>query len=134
MFMSAMVQIFSWGERWNVPFNEAKPSWMERFIFHQMKIFVPLYEWKNIHYLFYITSKVTLDSCDLTGGYLYKNLYSRIKIHLYSDQLSELIKSQNSNKVFFKSYNCQTKTSLHQDKICSRPTVDKIKCHRPIEM
>ena len=23
MFMSAMVQIFSWGERWNVPFNEA---------------------------------------------------------------------------------------------------------------
>ena len=24
MFMSAMVQIFSWGGRWNVPFNEAK--------------------------------------------------------------------------------------------------------------
>ena len=22
MFMSAMVRIFSWGERWNVPFNE----------------------------------------------------------------------------------------------------------------
>ena len=20
------IQIFSWGERWNVPFNEAKPS------------------------------------------------------------------------------------------------------------
>ena len=28
MFMSAMVQIFSWGERWNVPFKEVKPSWM----------------------------------------------------------------------------------------------------------
>ena len=55
MFMSAMVQIFSWGERWNVPFNEAKPSWMVHFIFHLMKIFVPLHEWENIHYLFYIT-------------------------------------------------------------------------------
>ena len=37
MFMSVMVQIFSWGERWNVPFNEAKERW------------------ENIHYLFYIT-------------------------------------------------------------------------------
>ena len=27
--MSAMGGIFSRGERWNVPFNEAKPSWME---------------------------------------------------------------------------------------------------------
>ena len=53
--MSAMVRIFSWGERWNVPFNEAKPSWMVHFIFHRMKIFVPLHEWENIHYLFYIT-------------------------------------------------------------------------------
>ena len=26
MFMSAMAQIFSWGERGNVPFNEAKPN------------------------------------------------------------------------------------------------------------
>ena len=24
-------------ERWNVPFNEAKPSWMVHFIFHRMK-------------------------------------------------------------------------------------------------
>ena len=55
MFMSAMVQIFSWGERWDVPFNEAKPSWVVHFIFHRMKIFVPLHEWENIHYLFYIT-------------------------------------------------------------------------------
>ena len=53
--MSAMVQIFSWGERLNVPFNEAKPSWMEHFIFHGMEISVPLHEWENIHYLFYIT-------------------------------------------------------------------------------
>ena len=44
-----MVQIFSWGERWNVPFNEAKPSWMVHYIyiFHRMKIFVPLHEWEN---------------------------------------------------------------------------------------
>ena len=31
------------------------PSWMVHFIFHQMKIFVPLHEWENIYYLFYIT-------------------------------------------------------------------------------
>ena len=40
----AMVQIFSWGERWNVPFNEAK---MEHFIFHRTKMFVPLHEWQT---------------------------------------------------------------------------------------
>ena len=45
--------------RWKmkVPFNEAKQSWMVHFIFHRMKIFVPLDEWENIHYLFYITCK-----------------------------------------------------------------------------
>ena len=32
-------------------------SAMEHFIFYRMKIFVPLQEWKNIHYLFYITAK-----------------------------------------------------------------------------
>ena len=36
MFMSAMVQIFSWGERWNAPFNEAKPSWMEHPSFTEL--------------------------------------------------------------------------------------------------
>ena len=35
----------------------AKPSWMVHFIFHRMKIFVPLHEWENIHYLFYISCK-----------------------------------------------------------------------------
>ena len=34
--------------RWNVPFKEAKPSWMVHFIFYQMKILVPLHEWENI--------------------------------------------------------------------------------------
>ena len=38
-----MEQIFSFGERWNVPFNSASPCWMEHFIFHLMKIFVPLH-------------------------------------------------------------------------------------------
>ena len=33
--MSPMVRIFSWGERWNVPTNEAKPSWLENSIFHR---------------------------------------------------------------------------------------------------
>jgi hypothetical protein len=36
VFIRAMVKIFSFGERWNVPFNEAN---------------------KNIHYLFYIIPK-----------------------------------------------------------------------------
>ena len=44
-----------WGERWNVPFKETKPSWVEHFIFHQMILFVSFHEWENIHYLFYIT-------------------------------------------------------------------------------
>ena len=42
MFMSPMVKIFSWGERWMVPFNKAK--WMVHFIFHWMKTFVPLHK------------------------------------------------------------------------------------------
>ena len=46
MVMSAMVQIFSWGERWNALFNEAKPSWIEHFISHRMKIAVPSHELK----------------------------------------------------------------------------------------
>ena len=37
MFMNAMVRIFSRVERWNVPFNEAKPSWKEHFIFNEAK-------------------------------------------------------------------------------------------------
>ena len=51
--MSAMVQIFSWGERWNVLFNKAKPSWIENMIFHRMKIYVPSYEWKTSLFVLY---------------------------------------------------------------------------------
>ena len=43
LFIRAMEQIFSFGERWNVPFNSASPRWMEHFIFYLMKIFVPLH-------------------------------------------------------------------------------------------
>ena len=56
MVMSAMVQLISWGKRLNVLFNEAKPSWVEHFIFHRMKIAVPSYEWETF-IIFYITSK-----------------------------------------------------------------------------
>ena len=42
MVMSAMVHIFSLGEKWNVLFNEPKPS----FISHRMKIAVPSHELK----------------------------------------------------------------------------------------
>ena len=48
-----MVRIFSWGERWNVPINEAKPSWLEHSIFQQMKIFLPLHEWKHSLFVLY---------------------------------------------------------------------------------
>ena len=27
---------------------------MEYFIFHRMKIFVPLHEWENIHYIVFV--------------------------------------------------------------------------------
>ena len=60
MFRSAMVQIFSFGERLNVLFNEAKPSWMVHFIYHRMKIFVPLHECENIHYLFITCTKIQI--------------------------------------------------------------------------
>ena len=42
-FICAMEQIFSWGERWNIPFNLASPRLKEHFIFHLMKIFVSLH-------------------------------------------------------------------------------------------
>ena len=43
-----MEQIFSLGERWNVLFNLTLPHWMKHFIFHLMKIFVPLHSWTFI--------------------------------------------------------------------------------------
>ena len=42
--MSAMVRIFSWGERWNFLFNDAKLSSKEHFIFHPMKLSVLLHD------------------------------------------------------------------------------------------
>ena len=39
----AMEQIVSFGERWNIPFYSVSPRGMEHFIFHLMKIFVPLH-------------------------------------------------------------------------------------------
>ena len=45
--MSAMVQKFSWGERWSVPFNKASPNLIAHVIFYRMKIFVPLHKWKK---------------------------------------------------------------------------------------
>ena len=46
--MSAMVQIFSWGERWKVLFNVAKPN----------ENICTIGRMKNIHHLLYITSKI----------------------------------------------------------------------------
>ena len=46
MIMIAMVQIVSWGESGNLPFNEKKLGWKEYLIFHQMKMSVLSHEWK----------------------------------------------------------------------------------------
>ena len=114
MFMSAMVQIFSWGERWNVPFNEAKPSWMEHFIFHRMKIFVPLHEWKK-HSLF-VLYNTKIDPCHLTSGtHLHLACYfNSIGIPFLNSPGSSPVKkfsSSESNKV------CQSFKKYVQGKI-----------------
>ena len=45
MFISAMVKVFSFGERWNLPFDEAK-EWKY--------IFSPLHKWENIYICFVV--------------------------------------------------------------------------------
>ena len=42
--MSAMVQIFSFGERLNVLFKDVKPGLIEHFIFQRIKIPVLSYQ------------------------------------------------------------------------------------------
>ena len=58
MVMSAMVQIFPWGERWDVIFNEAKPiKFNRKFHLSPYGNICTITRMKNLHYLFYITSK-----------------------------------------------------------------------------
>jgi hypothetical protein len=59
VFICAMVRIFSFGERWNVPLNSASPCWMEHSIFHLMKIILPLHL-MNICYLYLYTISISL--------------------------------------------------------------------------
>ena len=61
--------------------------WMVHFIFHQMKIFVPLHKWENIHYLFYIT-------CTLVQRFKFLNKF--LKKPLKNDF--------SSSKTFYKPY------------------------------
>ena len=77
--MSAMVQIFSWGERWNVPFNEAKPSWMEYFIFSPNETICSIARMKK-HALFVLYNTKT-DPCHLTSGTLSFSLL--LQFHRY---------------------------------------------------
>jgi hypothetical protein len=56
MFMSAMVRIFSSGERWNVPFNEATAELNGTFHLSPNENVLTIAR-KNIHYLFYIIPK-----------------------------------------------------------------------------
>ena len=48
MCTSAMVRVFSWVQRWNVLFNEVKPSWMDPS-FNEWK-YSQYYREKTIHY------------------------------------------------------------------------------------
>ena len=45
----------SWVERWNVPFNEAQPSWMEQVQSFNEWNSCTIARIKTIHYLFYTT-------------------------------------------------------------------------------
>ena len=83
VFIRAMVRIFSFGERWNVPFNSAVASLNGTFQFHRMKIFLPLHEYyKNIYSLFvyynpsYIVN-TQLYSCQ-TWNYFGVTVYSSL--------------------------------------------------------
>jgi hypothetical protein len=51
--MSAMAKIFSFGERWNVPFNEATAELNGTFHRSPNENILTI-ALKNIHYLFYI--------------------------------------------------------------------------------
>ena len=44
-FIHPIEEIFSFSERWNVPFNSAPPHWKEHYIFRLMKTFII---WYNI--------------------------------------------------------------------------------------
>ena len=52
-FIRAIVQIFSFVERWNVPFNLAPPRWIEHSIFQLMNI-IRTIALINIHYVYNI--------------------------------------------------------------------------------
>jgi hypothetical protein len=56
--MSAMIRIFSWGERWNVPFNEATTELNGTLHLSRNDNILTIAR-KNIHYLFYIIPKQT---------------------------------------------------------------------------
>ena len=56
MFIRAMVRIFSFGERWNVPFNEATAELNGTFHLSPNENILTIAR-INIHYLFYIIPK-----------------------------------------------------------------------------
>jgi hypothetical protein len=71
MFIRAMVRIFSFGERWNVPFNSAVASLNGTFHLspHENILTIALI---NIHYLYNVyqrTAIKTINVRDLMVGY-----------------------------------------------------------------
>jgi hypothetical protein len=58
VFIRAMVRIFSFGERWNVPSNSAVASWNETFHLspHENILTIALI---NIHYLYNILAFIS---------------------------------------------------------------------------
>jgi hypothetical protein len=76
MFMSAMVRIFSFGERWNVPFNSAVASLNGTFHIspHENILTIALI---NIHYLYIIYTRVMLFQPGSPGEHAHKSIWSR---------------------------------------------------------
>ena len=84
-----MEQIFSFGKRWNVPFNLASPRWMEHFIFHPIKIFVPLHS-----HTFIISSGVSHSDGSCVLGRIHSDVSSNIPkkvYHIVTDNFVNLL-------------------------------------------
>ena len=74
-FIRAMEQIFSFGERWNVPFNEANISSFTSWKY--------LYHWTHKHSLFVYYLYITVDLIDIIMAYLSSASRSKFMIWIY---------------------------------------------------
>ena len=81
LLIRAMVQLFSFGERWNVLFNSALPRWIEHSISHLMKISVPLHSQTFIICI--------IVHCKRLGSRGFHDLFGRLRFHYDNDNEHE---------------------------------------------